>query len=219
MGKLPRNALELSIKRLNRVSTSSLSAGQKFSAIHTTFVGNVSGPVYTFKVRFCTLTKGSRTSSEYIGFTGIQGLNLMYKSCIMKTYSIKKLKAFTLTELMVVLVIIGILMLISLPIVMPLIAKTHSLEAKRQLTHIRDLEKSHYQFNFKYSDDFREIGFEAPKNITQDGGTAKYAYEIVNASPHGFLARATAVVDFNGNGTYNQWEIDSDGQPREVVPD
>ena len=52
----------------------------------------------------------------------------------------KQLHAFTLTELLVVLVIIGILMLIALPNLMPLIAKTHSIEAQQSLTTIQKLQ-------------------------------------------------------------------------------
>jgi prepilin-type N-terminal cleavage/methylation domain len=42
----------------------------------------------------------------------------------------KKIKAFTLAELMIVLVIIGILVLLALPNLMPLISKAKSTEAK-----------------------------------------------------------------------------------------
>lgn len=129
-----------------------------------------------------------------------------------------KLKAFTLTELMVVLVIIGILMLIALPVVMPLISKTHSLEAQKQLQYLFNLEQSHYQMHFKYTDDLGAIGFQAPPSVTE-GGTAKYTYEVVAASQQNFQARATAVVDFDQDGVFNVWEIDKEGNIRQVVPD
>ncbi len=127
-------------------------------------------------------------------------------------------KAFTLTELMVVLVIIGILMLIALPIVMPLISKTHSLEAQKQLQYLANLEKSHYQMHFKYTDDFNEVGFQPPKTVLE-GGTAKYAYEVTNTAQNQFAAKATAVVDFDQDGIFNVWEIDQEGNLKQVVPD
>ena len=44
----------------------------------------------------------------------------------------KKLKAFTLTELLIVLVIIGILVLVALPNLMPMISKAKSTEAQEE---------------------------------------------------------------------------------------
>ncbi|MEM7104353.1 MAG: prepilin-type N-terminal cleavage/methylation domain-containing protein [Bacteroidota bacterium] len=129
-----------------------------------------------------------------------------------------KLKAFTLTELMVVLVIIGILMLIALPNVLPLIAKAHSLEAQKQLQFLASLQESHYQVNLKYAAEPGEIGFIAPKTIPE-GGDAKYDYQVISAGQNNFLARATAVVDFDNDGIINVWEIDQDGKLRQVTPD
>lgn len=129
-----------------------------------------------------------------------------------------RLKAFTLTELLVVLVIIGILMLIALPNLMPLIAKTHSLEAQQALTTIQKLERSYHQMHVKYTGDLLELGFEPEKTITE-GGNAKYAIQITDASPTGFTAKAVAVVDFDQDGTFNEWEIDHTGTLREIVKD
>ena len=127
-------------------------------------------------------------------------------------------KAFTLTELLVVLVIIGILMLIALPNLMPLISKTHSLEAQQALTTLQKLEKSYHQMHVKYTEELLELGFE-PEKTVEEGGNAKYTIEITSASPTGFTARARAVVDFDQDGTFNEWEISQDGALREVVKD
>ncbi len=130
----------------------------------------------------------------------------------------KKLSAFTLTELLVVLVIIGILILLALPNLMPLISKAKSTEAKMQLKHVHTLEKSYFYMHSKYSDDLQEIGFEQQKLVTDDGN-ANYQIEIVEASVSGFKAKATAVVDFDGDGNFNVWEIDQDKNLKEVVKD
>lgn len=136
----------------------------------------------------------------------------------MNSKSQTQLKAFTLTELLVVLVIIGILMLIALPNLMPLISKTHSLEAQQALTTIQKLQKSYHQMHVKYTDDLLAIGFEPEKTIL-DGGQAKYQIEILEASPTGFVAKARAVVDFDQDGNFNEWEIRSNGTLTELVKD
>ena len=141
----------------------------------------------------------------------------------MKTYSAllqKRVKAYTLTEILVVLVIIGILVLLALPNLLPLITKAKSTEAKVQLEHIQTLEKTYFYEHSKYSKDLTEIGFIQEKLSTENkDGRANYRIEITNAANTTFTARATAVVDFNGNGTFNVWEIDQDKTLKEVTPD
>lgn len=136
----------------------------------------------------------------------------------MKTLFNRKLQAFTLNELLVVLIIIGILILLVLPSLMPLIAKAKSTEAQLQLGHLHTLEKSHFYMYSKYSDDFDELGFEHELLVTE-GGKANYLIEIITADVSGFMARATAVVDFDGDGLFNTWEIDQDKNLRETQKD
>ncbi|MCD0487349.1 type II secretion system GspH family protein [Pedobacter sp. MC2016-14] len=132
----------------------------------------------------------------------------------------RKVKAYTLTEILVVLVIIGILVLLALPNLLPLITKAKSTEAKVQLEHLSTLEKSFFYEKSKYSADLNEIGFIQEK-LTTDGkdGRANYRIQIVSANNTAFLARATAVADFDGDGTFNVWEIDQDKNLKEVTPD
>jgi type IV pilus assembly protein PilE len=132
----------------------------------------------------------------------------------------KRLKAYSLTEIMVVLVIIGILVLLVLPNLLPLITRAKSLEAKTQLAHVQALEQNYFYEHSRYSKDLAEIGFLQDKLVTDaKDARANYRIEIATATSTGFTARATAVVDFNGNGTFNVWEIDQDKTLKEVTPD
>ena len=133
-------------------------------------------------------------------------------------FFLRKVKAFNLQELLVVLVIIGILLLLAMPTLMPLISRTKSLEAQTQLKHIANMQKTHFFMHSKYSNDFNAIDFEAPMTV-EDNGTANYRYEITEASNTSFKARATAVTDFDGDGVFNIWEIEANGVPKEVVKD
>ncbi len=130
----------------------------------------------------------------------------------------KKIKAFTLPELMVVLVIIGILLLLALPNLMPLISKAKSTEAQLQLEHVYTLEKSYFYLHSKYSANFDDIGFEPSKSLNE-GGTANYKIAITDATNNTFKAMATATTDFDGDGTFNVWEIDQEKNLKEVIKD
>ncbi|TKC60286.1 prepilin-type N-terminal cleavage/methylation domain-containing protein [Pedobacter hiemivivus] len=132
----------------------------------------------------------------------------------------QKVNAYTLTEILVVLVIIGILVLLALPNLLPLITKAKSTEAKVQLEHLSTLQQSFFYEKSKYSSDLTELGFIQEK-LTTDGkdGRANYKIEIVNSTNNAFLARATAVTDFDGDGTFNVWEIDHAKNLKEVIAD
>ena len=130
----------------------------------------------------------------------------------------KKLKAFTLTELLVVLIIIGILVLLALPRLMPLISKAKSTEAQLQLEHVHTLQKSYFYMHSKYSTDFDELGFEHVP-LVSEGGSANYKIEIQEATNNTFKAVATAVTDFDGDGGFNVWEIDHDKKLLEKIKD
>ena len=136
----------------------------------------------------------------------------------MKKLYFRKLDAFSLPELLVVLVIIGILVLIALPNLMPLISRAKSTEAQQQLTFLHSLQKSNFYTHSKYSLSLDDIGFEQSKLVT-DEGAANYRIEIIEVAQGGFIATATSVVDFDGDGVYNVWQINQDKELKEIVKD
>lgn len=139
------------------------------------------------------------------------------KSIPISTLSLK-VKAINLQETLIVLAIIGILLLLALPNLMPLIAKAKSVEAQVQLKALYNAQTTHRYLYSKYTTDVNELDFEAPKTV-KENGTANYIYSIQSADNATFTARAEAITDFDGDGVMNVWEIDQNGNPRQIVKD
>lgn len=131
---------------------------------------------------------------------------------------LKKVNAFNLQELLVVLMIIGILILLALPKLMPLISKAKSIEAQGNLTQLYNMQRNYFFMHSKYSNDLNVIDFIAPKKINE-GGRSNYSYEIIEATNGSFKAKAIAITDFNSNGILNVWQIDQDQNLKELVKD
>ena len=125
---------------------------------------------------------------------------------------------FSLTELMVVLVIIGVLVLLALPKLLPIVTKAKATEAKLMLKQVFTLEQSYKFEHDHYSSTLIEIGFEQER-LVLEGGQARYKIEVTSADEKSFTATATSTVDFNSNGVFNIWAVDETGAVKEKVPD
>ncbi|MCF6133365.1 type IV pilin protein [Flavobacterium wongokense] len=115
-------------------------------------------------------------------------------------------RAYSMTEILIVLCIIGIILLMVLPNQTAVISQAKSIEAQAMLNQVYGLEKSQFYRFSKYSNNLEEIGFEQEVTV-DEGGQAVYKVEIVEASNDSFVARATAVSDLDGDGAFNTWEI------------
>lgn len=127
-------------------------------------------------------------------------------------------RAFSLQELLIALAIMGILVLIALPNLMPLITKAKSMEAQQQLGFLQTLEQNYFYMHSHYCGSLDELDF-VQEPLVNDGGNANYLIEIVEASSDGFRATATSVVDFDRDGIFNVWEIDQDKHLVETTKD
>jgi len=125
---------------------------------------------------------------------------------------------FSLTELLVVIVIIGVLASLAIPKFLSVITKAKSTEAKLMLKQIYNLQQSYYLEKDVYSQNMTVLGFQVEK-LVMEGGPARYKIEIPTASATEFLASATAVVDFDKDGVFNRWSINQEGMLIEEVPD
>lgn len=125
---------------------------------------------------------------------------------------------FSLTELLVVIVIVGVLASLAMPKFLSVITKAKTTEAKLQLKQLYNLQHSYFLEKDVYSKDLAAIGYQPDKLVTE-GGPARYKIEISEVSPNGFRATALAVVDFDRDGVFNRWSIDQEGVLKEEVPD
>lgn len=135
---------------------------------------------------------------------------------IFKSVKSAKVNAYSMTEILIVLCIIGILLLMVLPNQTSVISQAKSIEAQAMLNQVFGLEKSYFYRHSKYSQNLEELGFEQEKTV-DEGGQAVYKIEIIDASADSFTARATAISDLDGDGQYNTWEINNKKVLSEVV--
>lgn len=125
---------------------------------------------------------------------------------------------YSLVEILVVVVIIGILAMIAIPRFTSIANRAKMVEAQTMLSQVHTLQEAYFfQFD-RYAESLDQIGFDQARLIT-DGGNARYLISIEFADGESFAALATSVVDYNRNGRYNVWRVTESGIIEESVRD
>ncbi len=103
---------------------------------------------------------------------------------------IRNSKGFTLIELMIVIVIIGILSSIGIPRFRTVTARAKLVECKPLLEQICALQENFHLENDTYTSDFGLLGFDDPK--------ARYFSFSIESDSSSFTASAKCVADIKG---------------------
>lgn len=101
----------------------------------------------------------------------------------------KYMRGVTLTELMIVVVVIGILASIAYPSYRNYVAKAKRNEAKAALLQIATLQERFYLQNNTYTTDMTELGFAGAADQFTD--SESYIVSVPNADANNFSAVAT----------------------------
>ncbi len=134
-------------------------------------------------------------------------------------------KGFTLIELMIVVVIIGILAALAIPRFMRATTKSKQSEAKQILKQIYTMEQAYRQEKDTYWISGGVVaGSATPAAFSilgiDIGLTARYSYDFTLENATAFTARAQALgKDLDDDATVDQWQIDQTGNLVVVVDD
>ncbi len=104
-------------------------------------------------------------------------------------------RAFTLTELLVVIILIGILASLAIPRIGGSVNRAMETEAKVALRQVQELQKIYYLEHKSYSADLAQLGFAQEATVdAAENGTARYQIQISLADANDFKAVAIPVV-------------------------
>ena len=118
-------------------------------------------------------------------------------------------RGFSLIELLIVVVVIGILAAIAIPKFQQIQTRAKGSEAKGMLKAALVMEKAYFNHYGRFSDSLDEIGFVQEALVTDHPpGRGRYRVAIAVANDETLLVTATPVVDFDRDGQCHIWAID-----------
>ncbi len=123
----------------------------------------------------------------------------------------KRKSAFTLIELLITIVVMGIIVALALPQYTGYVAKSRQQDAKGQLMAIRQIEEIYKLQYGTYTADTAALGTEWRDTV------GRYAFAITAADATTFTATATGNID--DDATNDVWSINENGNPQSVTND
>ncbi|MCX5687435.1 MAG: prepilin-type N-terminal cleavage/methylation domain-containing protein [Candidatus Omnitrophica bacterium] len=121
---------------------------------------------------------------------------------------------FTLTELLIVVIIIGILIALALPMLVKTMEKAKLKEVLSSLNFIRTGEKAYFLEHNQYTLNISDLNIDDPNTLNSNNRYFSYDITSVTASPHNFTARAMRIDGpYSGKSCYidKYGTITSDG--------
>lgn len=133
-------------------------------------------------------------------------------------------RGFTLLELLIVIIILGVLAALALPQYLRTVERGRSSEALIHLGTIRTAEMDYYAEHRLYTDNWDNFSIDNPNALLspEEGGTRLFNYEVTANDPPGtFTASATRtrpdgseeLVTINENGIITRLTISAEESP------